>query len=129
MKKKKKGSVDRSETFDDFLAKEGLLAETEDSAIKEIIADQIKVAMDKQGLSKDRNGGADEDQSKATGPIARSGQSFGDASDVAESRERGGEKFKSGVGIASKKTASQMDSQAGFSIGWDVVWLELRPEP
>jgi ribosome-binding protein aMBF1 (putative translation factor) len=51
-KSKRKGSVDRSETFDDFLAKDGLLAEAEDSAIKEIIADQIKVAMDKQGLSK-----------------------------------------------------------------------------
>jgi antitoxin HicB len=49
---KKKGSIDRSETFDEFLAKDGLLAETEDAAIKEIIADQIKVAMDKQGLSK-----------------------------------------------------------------------------
>ena len=38
--------------FDEFLAKDGLLAETEDAAIKEIIADQIKVAMDKKGLSK-----------------------------------------------------------------------------
>ncbi len=51
-KKRKSGYVDRSETFDEFLAKDGILAETEDSAIKEIIADQIKVAMDKQGLSK-----------------------------------------------------------------------------
>jgi antitoxin HicB len=50
--KKTKGSIDRSETFDEFLAKQGLLAETEDAAIKEIIADQIKVAMDKQHLSK-----------------------------------------------------------------------------
>jgi len=50
--KERKGSIDRSETFDEFLAKEGLLAETEDAAIKEIIADQIKVAMDKQHLSK-----------------------------------------------------------------------------
>jgi antitoxin HicB len=49
---KAKGSIDRSETFDQFLAEEGLLAETEDAAIKEIIADQIKVAMDKQHLSK-----------------------------------------------------------------------------
>jgi antitoxin HicB len=53
MKKKiSKGHIDRSETFDEFLAKDGILAETEDVAIKEIIADQIKVAMDKQGLSK-----------------------------------------------------------------------------
>jgi hypothetical protein len=44
--------VDRSETFDEFLAKEGLLAEAEDAALKEIIADHIKVAMTKQGLSK-----------------------------------------------------------------------------
>ena len=50
--RKKKGSVDRSESFDEFLSKDGLLAETEDAAIKEIIADQIKVAMDKKGLSK-----------------------------------------------------------------------------
>lgn len=49
---KKKGHIDRSETFDEFLAQEGLLAETEDSALKEIIADQIKVAMEKQRLSK-----------------------------------------------------------------------------
>jgi antitoxin HicB len=50
--KKKKGSIDRSETFDEFLAEQGLLAETEDAAIKEIIADQIKVAMHDQHLSK-----------------------------------------------------------------------------
>jgi antitoxin HicB len=45
---KKKGSVDRSETFDDFLEKDGLLAETEDAAIKQIIADRIRAAMDKR---------------------------------------------------------------------------------
>lgn len=50
--KKKKGQVDRSETFDDFLASDGLLAEAEDAAIKDVIADQIRVAMDKQGLTK-----------------------------------------------------------------------------
>ena len=50
--KKKKPRIDRSESFDEFLAKDGLLAETEDAVIKEIIADQIKVAMDKKGLSK-----------------------------------------------------------------------------
>lgn len=49
---KKKGHIDRSETFDDFLAKDGLLAETEDAAIKDVIADQIRVAMDRQGLTK-----------------------------------------------------------------------------
>jgi len=52
VRKKKKGSIDRSESFDEFLAKDGLLAEVEDAAIKENIADQIKVAMDKKGLSK-----------------------------------------------------------------------------
>jgi transcriptional regulator GlxA family with amidase domain len=50
--KARRGSIDRSGTFDDFLAKEGLLAETEDAAIKEIIADRIKAAMDEQHLSK-----------------------------------------------------------------------------
>jgi antitoxin HicB len=52
MTKSRKARVDRSESFDEFLEKDGLLAETEDAAIKEIIADQIKVAMDKKGLSK-----------------------------------------------------------------------------
>src|SRR4249919_295483 len=54
MKKKrvKKRYVDRGETFDEFLAKDGLLAETEDAALKEIIADQIKLAMTAEGLTK-----------------------------------------------------------------------------
>jgi hypothetical protein len=51
-KKTKRGYIDRSETFDQFLAKDGLLAETEDAALKEIIADQIKVAMNSEGLTK-----------------------------------------------------------------------------
>ena len=49
---KKKGRIDREESFDEFLEKDGLLSETEDAALKEIIADQIKVAMDKKGLTK-----------------------------------------------------------------------------
>lgn len=52
VRKKKRGSIDRSESFDEFLAGHGLLAQAEDAAVKEIIADQIKVAMDKNGLSK-----------------------------------------------------------------------------
>lgn len=42
-RKKSKGSIDRSETFDEFLAKDGVLAESEDAAIREIVADQINV--------------------------------------------------------------------------------------
>jgi len=52
VRKRKKGSIDRSESFDEFLAGQGLLAEAEDAAVKEIIADQIKAAMDKKGLTK-----------------------------------------------------------------------------
>lgn len=52
MTKKRKGRVDRSESFDEFLASDGLLAETEDAALKQVIADQIQVAMSKQGLTK-----------------------------------------------------------------------------
>jgi antitoxin HicB len=51
---KKKVKVDRSESFDEFLSKDGLLADTEDMALKEIIADQIKVAMDHEGLTKSK---------------------------------------------------------------------------
>jgi hypothetical protein len=38
--KKKKGYIDHSETFDEFLEKDGLLIETEQAALKEIAADQ-----------------------------------------------------------------------------------------
>lgn len=47
-----KGRVARDETFDDFLAEQGLLAEAEERAIKELIAEQIKVAMEKEGVTK-----------------------------------------------------------------------------
>jgi antitoxin HicB len=50
--KKRRGHVDRSETFREFLAKDGVLAEAEDAALREIIADQIKVAMKAEGLTK-----------------------------------------------------------------------------
>src|SRR5215204_3295841 len=51
-KKQTKGYVERSETFDEFLAKQGLLAETKDAALKEIIADQIKAAMNAERITK-----------------------------------------------------------------------------
>jgi antitoxin HicB len=49
---KRKGRIGRSETFDEFLAADGLLAETEDAALKQIIADQIRVTMTKKSISK-----------------------------------------------------------------------------
>jgi antitoxin HicB len=47
-----KGRIARDETFDEFLAREGMLAETEELALKEIIADQIREAMRQRGLTK-----------------------------------------------------------------------------
>ncbi len=38
--------------FDDFLAEDGLLESCEEQAIKEILADQIKTAMQTEGLNK-----------------------------------------------------------------------------
>ncbi len=49
---RKKGKIDRTETLDDFLASDGLLAETEDAALKQIIADQIKSAMAEEKVTK-----------------------------------------------------------------------------
>lgn len=49
---KKAGYIARDETFDDFLAGEGSLAESEELALKEIIADQIKEAMAASGMTK-----------------------------------------------------------------------------
>ncbi|MFM9968951.1 MAG: Fis family transcriptional regulator [Burkholderiales bacterium] len=51
MTKSKKGSVS-SETFDEFLAEQGMLEACEDHAIKEIIAEQLAAAMKERGLTK-----------------------------------------------------------------------------
>ena len=51
MTQEKKAGVSR-ETFDDFLAEQGLLEACEDHAIKEIIAEQLAAAMKEQGLTK-----------------------------------------------------------------------------
>jgi antitoxin HicB len=50
MTKKKKGKV--GSAFDGFLAEQGILEECEEKAIKQILADQIKAAMEKDRLTK-----------------------------------------------------------------------------
>jgi hypothetical protein len=50
MTHRKKGKVGSS--FDGFLAEQGILEECEEQAIKQILADQIKVAMEKERLTK-----------------------------------------------------------------------------
>ena len=51
MAQRKKGKVSE-ETFDDFLAEQGLLEACEEHAIKEVIAEQLAVAMKERGLTK-----------------------------------------------------------------------------
>ena len=51
MEKKKKAHVSQ-ETFDEFLAEQGMLGTCEERAIKEIIAEQLAEAMKAQGLTK-----------------------------------------------------------------------------
>jgi antitoxin HicB len=51
MTRKKKGTVSK-ETFDEFLAEQGMLEACEDHAIKELIAEQLAAAMEEQGLTK-----------------------------------------------------------------------------
>ena len=50
MAQKKKGKVGSS--FDGLLAEQGILEECEEHAIKQILADQIKAAMEKDRLTK-----------------------------------------------------------------------------
>jgi hypothetical protein len=50
MRNKRKGKVGSS--FDGFLAEQGILEECEEEAIKQILADQIKAAMEKDRLTK-----------------------------------------------------------------------------
>lgn len=52
MSKEAKGYIDHSETFDDFLEADGLLEETEAIALKQVIADQLRAAMEAEGLTK-----------------------------------------------------------------------------
>ena len=51
MRKPKTGKVS-DETFDAFLAERGLLQACEDHAIKEMVAEQLAVAMKEQGITK-----------------------------------------------------------------------------
>jgi antitoxin HicB len=51
MVKKKKARVSE-ETFDEFLAEQGMLGACEERAIKEIIAEQLAEAMKAQGITK-----------------------------------------------------------------------------
>ena len=48
---KKKARVSK-ETFDEFLAEQGMLGSSEERAIKEIIAEQLAEAMKAQGITK-----------------------------------------------------------------------------
>ena len=51
MTRKQKASIS-AETFDEFLASQGMLEACEDHAIKEIIAEQLADAMQQQGITK-----------------------------------------------------------------------------
>jgi hypothetical protein len=50
MAQKKKGKI--SSSFDGFLAEEGILETCEEQALKQILADQITAAMEKDSLTK-----------------------------------------------------------------------------
>ena len=56
MTQTKHGSVSQ-ETFDDFLAEQGMLKACEEHAIKEMVADQLAAAMKEQGLTKSEMAG------------------------------------------------------------------------
>ncbi len=51
MSEQQKGRISE-ETFDDFLASEGILEACETHAIKELLAEQLSDAMKEQGLTK-----------------------------------------------------------------------------
>ncbi len=51
MAQKRKAGVSE-ETFDEFLAEQGILEACEDHAVKELIAEQLAAAMAEQGLTK-----------------------------------------------------------------------------
>ena len=63
---KRKGKVGSS--FDEFLAGEGILETCEEQALKQILADQIKAAMEERQAYQVRHGGADADQQASPEP-------------------------------------------------------------
>lgn len=52
MGKASKGRIATDESFDEFLDGQGLLADAEELAIKELIAAQIRTAMAEEGMTK-----------------------------------------------------------------------------
>jgi hypothetical protein len=51
-KRRDRGRVALDETFDEFLQREGVLAEAEELALKEIVVDQIRAVMKERGLAR-----------------------------------------------------------------------------
>ena len=78
MVKKKKACVSK-ETFDEFLAEQGMLGTCEERAIKEIIAEQLAEAMKAQGITKSAMAERMRDEPAPAGSAARSCHAFGDA--------------------------------------------------
>jgi hypothetical protein len=72
MGKESKGRISE-ETFDDFLAGQGLLKDAEEITIKRVLAWQITEAMKAQG-HQDRHGGAHAHRPSPARPSARSKQ-------------------------------------------------------
>ena len=88
MTKKRKGSVSQ-ETFDDFLASQGMLEACEDHAIKDIIAEQLAAAMEEQGITKVEMAARMKTSRRQLDRTPRPGHSVRHARHVAPSRQRG----------------------------------------
>ncbi len=86
MVKKKKTRVSE-ETFDDFLAEQGMLGTCEERAIKEIIAEQLAEAMKAQGITKSAMAERMK-TSRRQSSLARSHHTFGNARDTAQRRRK-----------------------------------------
>lgn len=132
-KKVRRGVVNRSETFDEFLARDGLLAEAEDAAIKEIIADQIKVAMDKKGLSKSAMAARMKTSRRQLDRLLDPTNTSVTLGDITARGERGGEEFEGGIGVipcsphGAKRNAGCHDARSApdFLRSSGLRWLKV----
>jgi len=77
------------ETFDEFLAQQGILGACEERAIKEIIAAQRAEANEDTGYYEDRNGRTHEDSRRQLDRLLDPANTFGDARHLATRRQRG----------------------------------------
>ena len=111
MVKKRKGRVSE-ETFDEFLAQQGMLGTCEDRALKEIIAAQLAEAMKTQGITKSAMAARMKQLIEPAGAAALGGD-LGRGGLPAAGGWRDGRVSRAGAGRRGSQGAAQLPAATG----------------